>query len=75
MGWKFKNEAFLEDFIWDNLESFFELIPLGRQYKTKNSQICDIVAKNKYNQLVILELKIRMIDILFSRLPDTMTNF
>ena len=56
-GWKFKSEAILEDFIWDNLESFLKLIPIAKQYKTSNSQICDILAKNKHNQLVILELK------------------
>ena len=56
-NWKFESETILEDFIWDNLTNFLDLFPVARQYKTSNSQICDILARNKHNQLIILELK------------------
>jgi Endonuclease NucS len=55
-GWMFAEERFLEDFIWDNLESSLDLIPLKRQFAIKG-EYCDILAKTKNNQLVVLELK------------------
>jgi hypothetical protein len=56
-GWAFENEIILEDFVWNNLQSFFGLIPIAKQYKTLNNQICDILAINENHQLIILELK------------------
>ena len=56
-SWKFENETILEDFIWHNLTNFLDLFPVSRQYKTKNGQICDILAKDENNRLFILELK------------------
>jgi len=54
-NWEFENETILEDFVWDNLKLFLGLIPIARQYKTSNNQICDILASNKNHQLIILE--------------------
>ncbi|BAY13399.1 recombinase RecB [Calothrix sp. NIES-2098] len=55
-GWMFKEEHLLENFIWDSLESTLDLIPLKRQFSIKG-EYCDILAKTKNNQLVVLELK------------------
>ncbi len=55
-GWMFAEERFLEDFIWDNLENNLDLTPLNRQFAIKGDY-CDILAKTKNNQLVVLELK------------------
>ncbi len=54
--WEFINEVALEDFLWDNLEVLFDLIPLKRQLNI-NGQICDILALDRDRGLVILELK------------------
>ena len=54
--WEFINEVALEDFLWDNLEILWGLIPLQRQWNI-NGQICDILALDKNRGLVILELK------------------
>ncbi|VXD13303.1 endonuclease NucS domain-containing protein [Planktothrix paucivesiculata] len=54
--WSFGNEKALEDFVWDNLRNLLELTPLKRQYKV-NGEICDILALDKDQQLVIIELK------------------
>lgn len=54
--WKFQSELYLEDFVWNNLESLFQLKCLARQYCI-NYQICDILAIDEKKQLTILELK------------------
>lgn len=55
-GWEFEDEATLEDFVWENLQSLFGLCPLKRQYII-NDQRCDILALTEGKQLVVLELK------------------
>ena len=55
-GWMFTEEKLLEDFIWENLESTLDLIPLERQFRIQG-EYADIIAKTKNNQLVVLELK------------------
>lgn len=55
-GWRFANEAALEDFIWANLKPLFNLTPLKRQYYVKG-EVCDILAVDDNKQLVVLELK------------------
>jgi RecB family endonuclease NucS len=55
-GWVFANEAVLEKFVWENLQQIFGLSPLRRQYTSKG-EICDILAVDADNGLVILELK------------------
>ena len=57
-GWMFVEERILEDFLWLHLESSLNLIPLKRQFTIKG-EYCDILAKTKNNQLVVLELKNR----------------
>ncbi|WP_411908711.1 endonuclease NucS domain-containing protein [Nostoc sp. MS1] len=55
-GWDFASVAALEDFIWDNLQQLLGFTPLKRQYIVKN-EVCDILALDEQQQLVILELK------------------
>ena len=55
-GWEFESEAALEDFAWDNLKQLLGLTPLKRQYWVKG-QICDILATDENERLVVLELK------------------
>ncbi len=55
-GWIFAEERILEDFLWLHLESSLDLIPLKRQFTIKG-EYCDILAKAKNGQLVVLELK------------------
>ena len=55
-GWRFASENNLEDFVWRQLNSLFELTPLKRQY-TAYGDICDILAVDKNSRLVIIELK------------------
>lgn len=55
-GWQFASENNLEDFVWSQLNSLFELSPLKRQY-TASGNICDILALDKNGRLVIMELK------------------
>ena len=55
-GWQFASENNLEDFVWSQLNSLFELSPLKRQYTTYGD-ICDILALDKNSRLVIMELK------------------
>lgn len=55
-GWMFIEEHLLEDFIWDSLENTLDLIPLKRQLCI-TGEYCDILARTKNNQLVVLELK------------------
>lgn len=52
---KFVNEASLEEFVWQHLK-FLGLAPLARQYYLQN-QICDILALDNTQQIVIIELK------------------
>ena len=55
-GWMFEEERILEDFIWESLESDLDLIPIKRQFGI-NGEYCDILAKTKNGQLIVLELK------------------
>ena len=55
-SWQFASEADLEDFVWNNLEKLFGLIPLKRQYIVLND-CCDILALSDSGQIVIIELK------------------
>jgi RecB family endonuclease NucS len=55
-GWEFVSEIALEQFIWANLQPLFGFTPLKRQYAC-GGEICDILAADDQNQLVILELK------------------
>jgi RecB family endonuclease NucS len=55
-GWEFASVAALEDFIWENLQQLLGFTPLKRQYTVKN-EVCDILALDEQNQLVIIELK------------------
>ena len=55
-GWMFEEEKILEDFIWESLESDLDLIPIKRQLGI-NGEYCDILARTKKHQLVVLELK------------------
>lgn len=55
-GWTFTEERVLEDFLWLHLESSLDLIPLKRQFTIKG-EYCDILAKTRNGQLVVLELK------------------
>lgn len=54
-GWTFREERLLEDFVWDSLGDL-DLVPIKRQFGI-NGEYCDILAKTKTNQLVVLELK------------------
>lgn len=54
--WQFESEAYLEDFVWANLESLLGLTPLKRQYFVKG-EVCDILALDENRRLVVLELK------------------
>ncbi len=54
-GWLFDEERLLEDFVWDSLGDL-DLVPIKRQFGI-NGEYCDILAKTKNNQLVVLELK------------------
>ncbi len=55
-GWTFEEERILEDFVWESLESDLDLLPIKRQFGI-NGEYCDILAKTKNDQLVVLELK------------------
>ncbi len=55
-GWQFASENNLEDFVWNQLNKLFELLPLKRQY-IASGDICDILALDKDSRLVIIELK------------------
>ena len=55
-SWQFTSENNLENFVWTQLDSLFELLPLKRQY-TASGDVCDILALDKNNRLVIIELK------------------
>lgn len=55
-GWEFISEAALEKFIWENLKQLLGFTPLKQQY-ISNGEICDILAVDGDQGLVILELK------------------
>ena len=55
-GWQFKAESDLEEVVWHNLSKLLELEPLKRQYSISGN-ICDIVAAEPSNRLVVVELK------------------
>lgn len=55
-GWEFISEAALEDFVWANLQPLLGLTPIARQLIVMG-EICDIVAIDEHQGLVILELK------------------
>lgn len=55
-NWQFASENNLEDFVWSQLNVLFGLLPLKRQY-IASGDICDILAVDKNNRLVIIELK------------------
>lgn len=57
-GWEFEDEATLEDFVWENLQSLFGLFPLKRQYII-NDQRCDILALTENKQLVVVTFSIQ----------------
>jgi len=48
--WEFINEIALEDFLWDNLEALWGLIPLERQ---GSSEFMGISKSNEKDKLVI----------------------
>ena len=54
--WGFDSEKALEDFVHDNLNSLLGMTPLRRQYCV-NKEVCDILAIDQNNRLVVLELK------------------
>jgi len=54
--WQFASEKNLENFVWSNLDRLFGFLPLRRQY-TIFGDVCDILAIDKNNRLVIIELK------------------
>jgi RecB family endonuclease NucS len=56
IDWKFQSELFLENFVWETLESLLNLKPLARQLYLSN-QICDILTIDEKQQLTIVELK------------------
>lgn len=55
-GWEFSSEAALEDFVWANLKQLLGLVPLERQYSVKG-EVCDILAIDNNQKLVVIELK------------------
>lgn len=54
--WKFESEVALEDFVYANLNCLFKLDALKRQ-STANGEVYDILARDKNERLVVLELK------------------
>lgn len=54
--WNFAKETDLEDFVENNLSSLLGLTFLKRQYIAQG-EICDILAFDNYQRLVIIELK------------------
>lgn len=57
-GWMFTQEKLLQDFIWENLTTTLNLIPLERQFSILE-EYSVILAKTKNNQLVVLDVKDR----------------
>lgn len=55
-SWQFASENNLEDFVWSQLNILFELLLLKQKY-IEFGNICDILAVDKNNRLVIVELK------------------
>jgi len=54
--WEFSSEQVLEDFIWNNLDILFGLIPLMRRY-TVFREIRNILAQDSNGQLVVIKIK------------------
>ncbi|GAB4218077.1 MAG: hypothetical protein OHK0012_25300 [Synechococcales cyanobacterium] len=54
--WFFETELALEELVWRELPSIFNLQPLKRQYAVEG-EICDILAVSASKQLCIIELK------------------
>ncbi|MBD2033853.1 recombinase RecB [Leptolyngbya sp. FACHB-321] len=55
-GWEFISEAALEQFVWQNLSELFGFTPLRQQYRLKG-EICDLLALDREDGLVLLKLK------------------
>jgi RecB family endonuclease NucS len=55
-GFRFVNEAALEDFVWLHLADLFGCTPLQRQYGC-SGEVCDILAIAPDRRLVVVELK------------------
>ncbi|EAW34989.1 hypothetical protein L8106_21804 [Lyngbya sp. PCC 8106] len=55
-GWEFENEAALESFVWKNLSSLLGLKPLKQQHRVRG-EVCDILAIDPCQRLIILEVK------------------
>ena len=55
-SWQFSTESDLEEVIWHNLPALLNLRPLRRQFSI-SGKLCDILAIDASNQLVIIELK------------------
>ncbi|MBE9190479.1 DUF91 domain-containing protein [Gloeocapsopsis crepidinum LEGE 06123] len=55
-SWRFASENNLEDFTWSKLNNLFRLSPLKRQYRVYGD-VCDILALDENDRLVIIELK------------------
>lgn len=54
--WHFSSELELEETIWRHLPDLLNLIPLRRQYAI-DGKVCDLLAVDSNNTLVIVELK------------------
>lgn len=54
--WQFGNEFELEEIVWKNLPRLLNLKPFKRQFQIRG-QICDILALDDQQRLVIIELK------------------
>jgi hypothetical protein len=65
-GWQFASEVDLEDFVWNNLEKLFGLIPLKRQYIVLND-CCDILALSDSGQLVVCHVNFAGFNVSFCR--------
>ncbi|MBD1876985.1 DUF91 domain-containing protein [Nodosilinea sp. FACHB-131] len=54
--WQFGNEFELEEIVWKNLPRLLNLKPFKRQFQIRG-QICDILALDDQQRLVVIELK------------------
>jgi len=55
-SWKFRTESYLEEVVWRNLPKLLNLKPLHRQFSV-DGKFCDLLAVDKADRLVIVELK------------------
>ena len=55
-SWKFRTESDLEEEVWHNLPKMLNLKPLHRQFSI-DGKFCDLLAVDKADRLVIIELK------------------